>query len=87
MKAVLVRHQKVTDERGNTVEVKIWHLSERKDDKPHGYRYSLAYIVDGKRSSAMTMERVRGITATTKERKALTPLRVSTSFLRISLRT
>jgi hypothetical protein len=24
-------------------------LSERKDDKPHGYRYSLVYIVDGKR--------------------------------------
>ncbi|MBA4417040.1 MAG: hypothetical protein C0392_03880 [Syntrophus sp. (in: bacteria)] len=49
MKAILVTHQKVTDEQGNTIEVKVWRLSEPKEDKPHGYRYSLAYIVDGER--------------------------------------
>jgi len=49
MKAILVRHQKVTDERGNTIEVKIWRLPEGKKDKPHGYRYSLSYIADGRR--------------------------------------
>jgi hypothetical protein len=49
MKAILVTYQKVTDERGNTIEVKLWRLSEPKKDKPHGYRYSLAYIVDGER--------------------------------------
>jgi hypothetical protein len=49
MKAELVAHQKVTDEQGNTVEIKIWQLVVITDDKPHGYRYSLAYIVDGQR--------------------------------------
>jgi hypothetical protein len=49
MKAVLVTHQKVTDVLGNTVEVRVWRLSQPKEDKPHGYRYSLAYIVDGER--------------------------------------
>ncbi len=42
-------HQKVTDEDGNTVEIKIWQLVAVNADKPHCYRYSLAYIVDGKR--------------------------------------
>jgi hypothetical protein len=50
MKAMLVRHQKVTDEWGNTIEIKIWKLTVPKEDKPHGYRYSLAYIVDGERA-------------------------------------
>jgi hypothetical protein len=49
MKAVLINYQKVTDELGNTIEIKIWQLSEPKEDKPHGFRYSLAYIVDGER--------------------------------------
>jgi hypothetical protein len=49
MNAVLIMHQKVTDERGHTIEIKVWQLSEPKDDKPHGYRYSLAYIIDGER--------------------------------------
>lgn len=42
-------HQKVTDERGNTIEIKIWQLARASQDKPHGLRYSFAYIVDGKR--------------------------------------
>jgi hypothetical protein len=49
MRAQLVRHDKVTDERGNTLEIKIWKLSRPSRDKPHAYRYSLAYIADGKR--------------------------------------
>ena len=49
MKAELVVHQKITDERGNTIEIKIWQLLRANADKPHGLRYSLAYIVDGKR--------------------------------------
>jgi hypothetical protein len=49
MKAMLVTHRKVTDGLGNTVEVRIWRLSQSTEDKPHGYRYSLAYIVDGER--------------------------------------
>ena len=49
MKAELVVHQKVTDEQGNTIEIKIWQLLTANADKPHGWRYSLAYIVGGKR--------------------------------------
>ena len=49
MKATLVLHQKVTDEQGNTVEIKLWRLAGANTDKPHGYRYSLAYIVHGDR--------------------------------------
>lgn len=45
----MIIHRKVTDERGNTVEIKIWQLIATNMDKPHGYRYSLAYIVDGER--------------------------------------
>jgi hypothetical protein len=46
MKARLVRHIKVIDELGNTVEVTMWELPQPAEDKPHGYKYSLVYIVD-----------------------------------------
>ena len=49
MKAFLIMHQKVTNEKGHTIEVKVWRLSEPSSDKLHGYRYSLAYIIDGER--------------------------------------
>jgi hypothetical protein len=49
MKAELVMHQKVTNEDGDTVEIKIWQLTATNADKPHGYRYSFAYIVNGER--------------------------------------
>lgn len=48
MKATLVRHEKVTDELGNTVEIKLWSVSPTMD-KPHGFKYSLVYIVAGHR--------------------------------------
>ena len=48
MKAKLVRHEKVTDELGNTVEVKLWEIPST-PDKPYGFKYSLVYIVAGKR--------------------------------------
>jgi hypothetical protein len=50
MRATLIHHTKVTDERGNTLEIKIWKLAKPTGDKPHGYRYSLAYVVDGARA-------------------------------------
>ena len=49
MGAVLIRHIKVVDELGNTMEVKVWDLPKATEDRPHGYKYSLVYIVDGKR--------------------------------------
>src|SRR3989337_1909204 len=44
----VVLHEKITDERGNTVEMKIWQVPVS-EDKPHGYKYSLVYIVGGER--------------------------------------
>jgi hypothetical protein len=49
MKTELVFHQKVTGEKGDTVEIKIWKLPGSTPDKPHGYRYSMAYILNGRR--------------------------------------
>ena len=48
MKARLIRHIKFNNDFGNTVEVKLWEVPKRKD-KPHGYKYSLVYIVDDER--------------------------------------
>jgi hypothetical protein len=48
MKTALIRHDKVSDELGNTVEIKLWKVP-RTPDKPRGYKYSLVYIVKGER--------------------------------------
>lgn len=48
MRGRLVLHEKVTDDLGNTVEMKIWQVPVS-EDKPHGYKYSLVYIVGGER--------------------------------------
>jgi hypothetical protein len=47
--ARLIRHDKVVDELGNIVEVKMWSLLRPSKDKPHGYKYSLVYIAGGRR--------------------------------------
>ena len=47
-KAKLVKHVKVREESGNIIEAKMWQVMPSAD-KPHGYKYSLAYIVNGKR--------------------------------------
>jgi hypothetical protein len=49
VKAKLIRHDKVVDETGDVIELKIWELPEPAEDKPHGYKYSLVYIVNGER--------------------------------------
>lgn len=48
MKAKLVRYEKYPDAHNNTVEIKVWEVKTT-PDKPHGYKYSLVYIVKGKR--------------------------------------
>jgi len=45
MKAALIKHDKVTDELGNTVEIKLWKIPPTLD-KPQGYKYFLAYIIE-----------------------------------------
>jgi hypothetical protein len=45
MKAELIRHEKIIDELENTIEIKMWKLPKPTVDKPHGYKYSLVYIV------------------------------------------
>jgi len=48
MKAELVYHEKKYSEDGSIQEIKIWSMPRSKD-KPHGIKYSFAYIVQGKR--------------------------------------
>jgi len=47
MNARLVRHEKIIDELGNIVEIKMWDLPKPAKDKPYGYKYSLVYVVEG----------------------------------------
>ncbi len=49
MGARLVNHIKVVEEDGNVLEIKIWELPDPTGDKPHGYKYSLVYVIDGVR--------------------------------------
>ena len=44
----LIRHDKITDELGNTVEIKIWKVPIS-EEMPHGLKYSLVYIVKNQR--------------------------------------
>ena len=48
MSAKLIIHNKAIDEHGHTVEIKLWAV-EKSSDKPHGYKYSLVYIVNARR--------------------------------------
>ena len=48
MKSKLIRHIKVVEDNGNIIEVRLWQANPC-PDKPHGYKYSLVYIVKGKR--------------------------------------
>src|SRR3990167_2409018 len=48
VRAKRIRHNKFRDDNGNIIEVKMWQVTPS-TDKPHGYKYSLVYIVNGKR--------------------------------------
>ena len=48
MKGKLIQHVKVREDNGNIVEIKMWQVTPSAD-KPHGYKYSLVYIVHGHR--------------------------------------
>lgn len=48
MKAELVYHEKKYFEDGSFQEIKIWQVPVS-EDKPHGLKYSFAYVVNDKR--------------------------------------
>ena len=48
MTSEIVLHEKITDELGNTVEMKIWRVPVS-SHVPRGFKYSLVYIVNGER--------------------------------------
>jgi len=48
IKSELLYHVKYYEAEGAFVEIKAWRVP-RSDDKPHGLRYSFAYIVEGER--------------------------------------
>jgi hypothetical protein len=48
MKAILITHIKQYFDEASFVEIKIWKIPVS-DDKPHGFKYSLVYIENGKR--------------------------------------
>lgn len=47
-RAKLVIMDRLEFEDGAVAEVKLWHMPAS-DDRPHGYKYSLVYIVKGER--------------------------------------
>jgi hypothetical protein len=47
-KADLVIHRRVVEPDGSLVEIKVWQVPKNLR-QPHGFKYSLVYIVDGKR--------------------------------------
>jgi hypothetical protein len=59
MKGHLIIHNKVTDELGNTLEIKMWRVPVSQHT-PHGYKYSLVYIVGNERAIGYDNERGKG---------------------------
>lgn len=47
-KAELVIHRRVVEPDGSLVEIKIWQVPKN-PRQPHGFKYSLVYIVEGQR--------------------------------------
>jgi len=48
VKSRLVKHLKVIEDDGGIIEIRMWQVLPS-GDKPHGFKYSLVYIVDGVR--------------------------------------
>ena len=48
MRAKLIYHDKVVEAKDSIIEITIWSVPISAD-KPHGYKYSLVYIKNGRR--------------------------------------
>ena len=44
----LIKHVKIIEDDGGIVEIRMWRIKPS-NDKPHGFKYSLVYIVEGRR--------------------------------------
>jgi hypothetical protein len=60
VKAVLVYQDKGLLPDGAIIEMKIWQLPEKSEERPHGFKYSLYYGEDGKRIIGYDNERGKG---------------------------
>jgi Family of unknown function (DUF6516) len=58
-KATLIIHDKQTDNLGNSVEIKLWSVPPDQERK-HGVKYSLVYIVQDQRVIGYDNERGKG---------------------------
>lgn len=66
MKATLLLHERVAFDDGSFAELVLWRVPEPVPPTDHGFKYRLAYIVDGERVVGYDNERGKGraITAT-----------------------
>jgi hypothetical protein len=46
--SVLIRHLRLRDPDDHLIELKLWKVPPT-EDKPHGFKYSMVYVVDRKR--------------------------------------
>lgn len=76
MRAVLIRHSRLKFADGGLIEVKLWGVPVS-PDKPHGYKYSLVYIAEGRRVIGTIMQNggaIIGMTGTGRNLIGLPPL-------------
>ncbi|MFZ3044634.1 MAG: DUF6516 family protein [Desulfatirhabdiaceae bacterium] len=59
MKALLEHHTKVIEDDGSVIEIKIWRVPASAH-APHGFKYSLVFVKDGKRVVGYDNERGKG---------------------------
>ena len=74
MKARLIRYEKYPDVYGNVAEIRVWEVGST-HDKPHGYKYSLVYIVQGRRVIGYDNAEGKETTGITETGQNLTGLR------------
>jgi len=83
MSAVKLFHKKQLY-RGGIIEMVIWRLPTVDSERPHGLKYRLVYVKDGKRLVGYDNERGKGITSISGRRNWCTHSKASTNCLKIS---
>jgi uncharacterized protein YwbE len=57
MEAELLLRERRTYDDGTFVEIVVWRLTRRDSERPHGLKYRLAYVRDGRRMVGYDNER------------------------------